>query len=695
MRTTRLSGRSISRTLAAVALLLCTGWDSTFAESAAASGPTVFYVATDGNDGWSGTLAEANAQKTDGPFATLERARDAIRELKHGGGLPEGGVTVELCGGTYQRPQPFELGTEESGTEAAPVVYRARKGEEVRLVGGRTVPGFEPVTDPAVLDRLDEAARGKVFWADLKSLGIADFGSAKGGGLELFFQDKPMTLARWPNEGFVHIVDLVGGQPVDVRGTKGDRVGKFMYEGDRPKRWAGEKDVWVHGYWFWDWSDERHPVESIDTERRVIAVAPPYHGYGYRKGQWFYAFNLLAEINTPGEWYLDRQTGILYFWPPAPWESGQAVVSVQSTLVTVRDASHVTLQGMILESARGTAVTITGSEDVRVMGCTLRNLGGWAVTISGGKQCGALNCDIYETGNGGSALSGGDRKTLTPAGHYALNNHIHHYSRWNRMYQPAISLSGVGNRAAHNLIHHAPHEAMAFSGNDHLIELNEIHHVCQESNDAGAIYSGRDWTMRGTLVRHNFLHHINGFQGRGCVGVYLDDMFCGTTIFGNVFYDVTRAAFIGGGRDSTVENNIFVDCKPALHVDARAMGWAGYHVDTTMTERLKAMPYQSPLWRERYPNLVNILDDEPAAPKGNLVARNVSFGGTWDGVAGQARPYVTFQDNLADQDPGFVDAANLNFQLRDDSPVYKLVPGFQKIPVDEIGLVPGDVRRGG
>jgi antitoxin (DNA-binding transcriptional repressor) of toxin-antitoxin stability system len=697
---TRTSGRGTDRlflkraaAFALVAVLLVLGIDrrSTFGGEARAAEPTLLYVATDGNDAWSGTSPEPNAEKTDGPFATLERARDAIRAMKKQAGLPQGGVTVELRGGRYQRGQTFELAAEDSGTEASPVVYRARQGEEVRLTGGRVVAGFKPVADPAALERLDDAARGDVLQADLKALGVTDFGPVQGGGLELFFRDKPMTVARWPNQGFVHVVDVVGGKPFDVRGRKGDRVGRFVYEGDRPKRWVGEKDPWVHGYWFWDWSDQRHPVASIDTERRTIAVKPPYHGYGYRKGQWYYAFNLLSELDAPGEWYLDRENGTLYFWPPAPIEEGRAVVSVLGTLADVRDASHVVIEGMILEASRGTAVTITGCQQVRVAGCLLRNLGGWAARISGGKECGVVDCDVTETGNGGIALSGGDRKTLTPAAHEAVNNHVHHYSRWNRMYKPAISLQGVGNRAAHNLIHHAPHEAMAFGGNDHVIEFNEIHHVCEESNDAGAIYSGRDWTMRGTVIRYNFLHHIRGFRDRGCVGVYLDDMFCGTAIYGNVFYDVTRAAFIGGGRDCTVENNVFVDCRPSLHIDARAMGWAGYHVDTTMTQRLEAMPYDSPLWQKRYPKLPNILDDEPAAPKGNLVARNASFGGKWDGVHGQARPYVTFQDNWVDQpadQAGFVDAPAMNFQLRDDSPVYRQVPGFQKIPFAKIGLLP-------
>ena len=124
------------------------------------------------------------------------------------------------------------------------------------------------------------------------------------------------------------------------------------------------------------------------------------------------------------------------------------------------------------------------------------------MTVSGLKS-GVVGCDVYATGDGGISLSGGDRDTLAPAGLFAENNHIHHWSRWNRMYRHGISLHGVGNRAAHNLLHHSPHTAIFFSGNDHVIELNEIHDVCNESNDAGAIYAGRDWTMRGTVIRHN------------------------------------------------------------------------------------------------------------------------------------------------------------------------------------------------
>ncbi|HID05914.1 MAG TPA: right-handed parallel beta-helix repeat-containing protein, partial [Armatimonadetes bacterium] len=468
--------------------------------SAVSSTPMKLYVSVDGNDGWSGRLPSPKSDKTDGPFATLERARDEIRAMKKTGVLPKGGVIVEVRGGWYELAKPFELTAEDSGTPSAPVIYRAYNGEEVHLVGGKVVKNFKPVTDPSVLRRLDERARSHVLQADLKAQGITNLGSILKNRLELFFQNKPMTLARYPNEGFVHIVDVVEYDGHQIHGRKGSKVGKFYYEGDRPKRWVGESEIWLHGYWFWDWSDQRQRVQAIDTEKRIITLAPPYHRYGYRKGQWYYAFNILAELDSPGEWYLDRSTGVLYFWSPSDIEKGRPVVSIIPNLVVMNGASFVTLEGFTLEAVRGTAIIIANGVSNRVIGCTIRNAGGWAVRISGGKANGVIDCDIYGVGDGGIVLSGGDRRTLTPAGHYAENNHIHHYARWNRMYRPAIALNGVGNRAVHNLIHDAPHQAIGFSGNDHVIEFNEIHHVCTESNDAGAIYSGRDWTWRGTVI---------------------------------------------------------------------------------------------------------------------------------------------------------------------------------------------------
>ena len=242
-----------------------------------------------------------------------------------------------------------------------------------------------------------------------------------------------------------------------------------------------------------------------------------------------------------------------------------------------------------------------------------------------------VGCDIYQTGQGGVHLEGGDRKTLTPAGHYADNNHIHHIARWDPVYQQGITVFGVGNRATHNLIDNVPHVAIGFTGNDQVIEYNEIHTAVYQSNDAGAIYTSppdETWTMRGHKIRFNYLHNIHGFQNKGCLGVYLDDCFSSADISSNIFYDVATPILIGGGRDNLMTNNMFIKCGKAFSIDARGLGWAK-GVGEFATRELIGFNYRQPPWSVKYPELLNLLEDDPLAPKGNVMARNICWGGPW------------------------------------------------------------------
>jgi len=729
----------MSRPLATLALLFG------LVAAAAAAEPRKLFVSPQGNDRWSGVLATPNAAGTDGPLATLVGAREAIRAMKKQGALPARGVVVELLAGRYEMAGALELTAEDSGTAEAPIVYRAGPGQRVVLSGGRVLKGWQPVTDPAVLERLDPAAHGKVFQTNLKAQGIDEYGDigldaaaelqlwlarvdsqgedAMGSAyasagkkvrprLEVFFNNEPMELSRWPNEGFIKTEAVLGQTPIEVRGVKGCKEGVFVYEGDRPTRWAAEKDPWVLGYWFRDWAMQRHKVVSLDAEKRVITVAPPYHTYGYRKGQWFRGINLLCEIDMPGEWYIDREAGLLYFWPPSSLDSGRVEVSMAPSLFTLTGTSHITIRGMLLEASRSTAITMQQAEQCRVVGCTLRNLGNHAVSVFEGQKCGVVGCDMFGMGGGGVYLVGGDRKALVAGEHYAENNHIHHFGRWDRMYRPGLFLSGVGLRAAHNLIHDAPHAALLFGGNEHLFEYNEIHSVCYESHDCGAIYAGRSWTLRGHVMQYNYLHHLCGKDGGPCNGVYLDDLFSSATLQGNIFHQVWRPVFLGGGRDNLIQNNVFVDCPKAMHLDARALGWCGPHADGRINEALEkgtiaGARFKEPPFSTRYPQLLTLLDDEPKKPKGNVVCRNIFWQGDgenlrrvaggkpildswWDDIDPKVRNLVKLEDNLVNEDPKFVDEKAGNFQLREDSPAWKL--GFQRIPVEKIGLYQDESR---
>jgi len=185
----------------------------------------------------------------------------------------------------------------------------------------------------------------------------------------------------------------------------------------------------------------------------------------------------------------------------------------------------------------------------------------------------------------------------------------------------------------------------------------------------------------------------------GSMGVYLDDCVSGEIVYGNVFYKVQRAAFIGGGRDNMVENNIFVDCQPAVMIDGRGLDrspvWHNMVYDF-MKGRLGAMRHREPPYSERYPELAQLdayyAKDEGVPPEGNVVSRNISLGGEWLQIGWHAKPeMVKVSDNLVGEDPRFVDAASVDFRLRDDSPAWKL--GFKKIPFEEIGLFVDGIRK--
>jgi len=697
----------------------------------AANGSINLYVSPDGNDSWSGKFSLPNQDRTDGPLVTLEAAKQAVRELKKIGPLPAGGVTVWIQPGQYFLRQGFELTPEDSGTAESPIVYcpatarrfaetsAAPKGQ-VRICGGQQLREWRKVTNPAILDRLDPVARTEVYQADLKAHNISDFGQMRSRGfarretpaaLELFFQDKPMTIARWPNTGFARIVGFPESTGDDHGGTLGKLTGGFNYEGDRPLRWRDTNDVWVHGYWAYDWANSYEHVESIDTERRLIKTSPPYGNYGFRaggNGGRFYFLNILEELDQPGEWYLDRKAGIIYFWPPfSPATYGQglppaqvrgligrAVVSiVESPLIQINNASYVTIRGLVLECSRGDGVRISSGFNNLVADCVIRNLGNNGAVVNGGNNHGVTGCVIYETGDGGISLNGGDRKKLTHCGHYARNNHIHHVARWSRCYAPAISMTGVGILAANNLIHDHPHCAILFWGNEHIIELNEIHHVCLETGDVGAIYTGRDYTYRGNIIRHNFIHHTGGV-GMGSMGIYMDDCVSGTVIYGNVLWKLHRAVFLGGGRDFKVENNIFVDCDPAIELDGRGLSKAPVWHDMvykTMRQRLEDMNWKQPPYSTRYPELADLEQyyrKDDGVPPGNVtVAHNICAGSkflktTW----GATKDAVVERDNLTDKDLLFVDPGNGDFRLKANSPAFSI--GFEPIPFQQIGLNP-------
>lgn len=516
--------------------------------------------------------ADVNDGSRGHPFASLVRARDAIRQFKqdHGGVLPEGGVQVILAAGEYPVRETFTLVAGDSGTAKAPVVYRAAPGAEVRLHGGARVANWRRLQDGAVKERLAPAVADAVLEADLRPLGTQDWGdpTALRDRPELFVDGVPQTLARWPNEGFVRTGEIRGTNMFKVWNTiPGCRDGRFEFVEDRPLSWLEEPDVRLYGYWFWDWYEEYQKVALIDAERRTFSLAPPFSNYGYRKDQRYYAVNVLRELDQPGEWYLDRASARLYWLPPEGVQpaTAETVLSLfAGPFIRLEDVRHVFLLGLTLEAGRGDGIHVSGGEGCLVAGCTVHQMGGDGVVVQGGRRHGIFGCVIETMGCGGTRVAGGHRETLEPGGHFVENCVVRNISRIKRTYTPAVHLDGCGNRIAHNRFENMPSSAMRIEGNDHLIELNQIREVVQESDDQGGVDMFGNPLYRGVVIRWNRWSDIGGGTHNGAAGVRLDDMISGVAVHGNVFERCGAVIFGGvqihGGKDNLIDNNLFIDC---------------------------------------------------------------------------------------------------------------------------------------
>ncbi len=608
------------------------------ASSLAAAAPTpapTFHVAPTGALHHPGSRAQ--------PFLTLEQARDAIRALKQRGPLPPGGVHVIIHAGLYPVRQTFRLGAEDSGTSEAPITYRAAEGETPRFHGGVRLRHFYKVEDPATLTRLPESARGQVWSTDLTAAGISNlipfslggFSSGRGfhthPALELFVDGEPMTLARWPNEGFVKTGEVPGPLTLTAWDRRpGAPTGRFKFESDRPTRWKLEPDAWLYGYWFWDWADSYEKIEQIDLAQREITLATPWHRYGYRKDQRYYAINLLAELDSPGEWYLDRAQRRLFLYPAG--NLSEAVVELSLTaapLLEISDASYLRFQGLTWECGAADGVRILGGEDCRLEGCTLRRLAGNGAEIRGGRRHVLQSCNLHHLGRGGIVLAGGNRKTLEPGEHIVENCHLHHLSRIDHTYTPGVWVDGVGHRLRHNLIHHVASSALRVEGNDHLIELNEAHRVVLESDDQGAVDMFGNPTYRGNIYRHNYWHHLGNWDRRGDnshaqrAGIRLDDAICGVLVQGNIFHRCAtgRTHFGGvqihGGKENIVEGNLFLDTEAAVSFTP----WGGKRWSEFVAASLDTPAVDRSLYVQRYPALAHLAEGHDV----NTVRSNVAL----------------------------------------------------------------------
>jgi parallel beta-helix repeat protein len=545
-----------------------------------------FYIAPNGKDSWSGQLANTNGTETDGPFATLERVRNAIRQLKRqqGGSLKQP-VTVTIRGGTYFLTKPLELFSEDSGTEKTPITYTAYEDETPVISGGRLIKGWE-----------QETVTGKAMW----TVTLPEVKDGKWYFQHLWVNGKRRNRARYPNTGYLKIESVPdAGQ----NWSKG--VNNFRYRNSDLQAWSsanrGEAVVMTR------WVESRLPIASIDESQRLIRFSKQ-SVFRLEPDDLYYLENIFEVLDTPGEWYLNRETGKLYYIPmPGENISNVEVIAptleylalLRSDLKRGRSVRYINFNKLTFshtdwqlppqasgfaQNALGVpgAIFGVGVKYCNWKQCTMSHIGTHAIELFRGCQYNSIvECEMLDLGAGGIKL--GERAPSVPK--IALEEETHHNEilknhiyDGGRFFPSAVGIRAVhtnNNLIAQNHIHDFYYMGISVRGvsgylnpsqtnraYNNTVEFNHIHHIGKFSNEEGPILNDKGGIYTtglqpGTIIRSNIIHDIDAYSYGGW-GIYLDNGSSQITVENNLVYRTRDGSLHHHyGKENTIVNNIF------------------------------------------------------------------------------------------------------------------------------------------
>lgn len=551
-------------------------------------GPGIFFVATNGNDAWTGREAAPNRPATDGPFATLQRALAAAREFKVGQGSKNDAATIWVRGGTYFLTAPLALKPEDSNLKLV-----AHPNERPVISGGRRIMGWKEVT-----------VGGKKLWAAK----IPEAREGKWFFRELWVNGERRVRARHPNKGYLSIEGLPDKAP---EWTKGHT--RFQFRDGDLKAWPSVTNAEVVA--MSRWVESRLPVTSVDEAAHVVNFGKR-SVFELQKDDLYYLEHAFEALDTPGEWYLEAQSGTL-FYAPMPGERPDHIEAIAPVLTQVVRLEGKPETGQVVERIEFRGLTFAHAEwnlakagdknapagwpaptsevggfnqaAVGVPGavwgegvracvferCEFAHLGSYGLELARGCQSNRISrCEFADLGAGGIKI--GETAIRQSATEQAQANEISdcRIHDGGKMFQSAIGVwigQSPNNHIVHNLIHDFYYTGISIGwtwgygpalASNNIVEWNHIHHIGVESDGDGPVLSdmGGIYTLGkqpGTRIVNNLWHDIAGFSYGGW-GIYFDEGSSGILAENNIVYRTTHGGFHQHyGETNRVWNNIF------------------------------------------------------------------------------------------------------------------------------------------
>ena len=702
-----------------VALLLMTVMMCAFIPTISAAVTDVVYVSPNGDDGAAGTI--------DNPLKTFEGALTKVRTLR------ESGIEVKeviFREGEY-RMRNTTLIAGDSGTEEQPIVYKAYDGETVQFKGSKEldITKAEPVTDQAVLKRVHPDADGRLIQLDLAAQGISKDDILEitdinaGGGLKgqvdyntLYIDEKEINIAQWPN-----------GDGQYAAWEKSISNTSFQYSEAEPGRWAeavAKGDMWVGAFPDYDFNYFRESVVGIDIANKIISVNPKAStSFTNPYSKRWKAFNLLEEIDVPGEFYIDRDTMTLYLYPPYTLTDAKVELSLgganAKSFITGSNFSNITFSGIEFSQITTGGVLITNTNNIDFLDCTFRNIAPTAITMNGttavktgqnpksatpsGHQAlmsndGAYNTDVkgcvFENiGSYALYLQGGNVDELKPSNHVIENNYFTSITKRAFSNLAAIVLTGVGSTFRKNTLTHSRQQGVIIYGCNNVVEENEVYDILREVGDNGALYMGRSQIERGNVFARNFLHQIRPSDPRvisGVAALYMDDGHHDNTLEQNIVVDALYAYNNNGASAIRLRNNTFVNTNSHW----RFHNFAGYNDETVTvsnigtTDDLLGTIVNKELYFKEFPLLEEWLTTNRNPKYNTVIDGNYIVGDSESYILSQDEKYAQWGNNVqVSTSDAFVDPENLDYRVKSDSAIAKELPGLldESFDINEIG----------